>query len=336
MTDSASSLDVAFLMDATRRLHETIRVRVGDLLSRARVTGRPELASEPGEWEAGDLTYALDHEADAALTAYGEEVGKRYPVTLIAEGPGVRHYGEGAPGPPLRILVDPIDGTRSLMHDMRSAWALTGIAPDHGELTRLSDTVLAVQTELPTTSAGVYRVMWALKDEGAFVARHVVATGAEAERQPLLASPDERIDNGYLCFSRYLPVERPIVAAIEERFLTDVMDVHDLSPRLIYDDQYLCSAGQLALVTAGTYRMLADLRGWLSRTRGIENFTPTPYDLAASLIYREAGVPMLDEHFEPFDAPMDTETRLTIIAFANESLRRRLEPPLQAILETSG
>lgn len=323
-------------MDATRRLHETIRMRVGELLSRARVTGRRELAAEPGEWQAGDLTYALDQEAEAALDAYGEEIGARHPLTLIAEGPGVRHYGEGAPGPPLRILVDPVDGTRSLMHDMRSAWALTGIAPDHGELTRLSHIVLAVQTELPTTTAGVYRVMWASKGEGAFIARHAVAGGAEQERQPLLVSPDDRIDNGYLCFTRYLPVERPLVAALEERFLTAVTDAFDLSPRLIYDDQYLCSAGQLALVTAGSYRMLADLRGWLGRTRGIDNFTAKPYDLAAALIYREAGVPLLDETFAPLDAPLDTETRLTVIAFANESLRRLLEPHLRAIMKTGG
>jgi fructose-1,6-bisphosphatase/inositol monophosphatase family enzyme len=323
-------------MGATRRLHETIRARVGDLLSRARITGRPELAAEPGEWEAGDLSYALDKEADAALETYGQEIGARHPLTLIAEGPGVRQYGESARGAPLRILVDPVDGTRSLMHDMRSAWALTGIAPDHGELTRLSDIVLAVQTELPTTSAGFYKVMTAQKDEGAFVARHTVADGKELERQPLLASPDDRIDNGYLCFSRYLPVERPIIASIEERFLTRVLDAYELSPRLIYDDQYLCSAGQLALVTAGSYRMLADLRGWLSRSRGIDNFTAKPYDLAAALIYREAGVPLLGEDFEPLDAPLDTETKLTVIAFANEPLRRALQPHLQSVMETAG
>ena len=48
------------------------------------------------------------------------------------------------------VLLDPIDGTRGIMYDKRSAWALSGIAPQRGEATRLSDIVVAAMTELPT------------------------------------------------------------------------------------------------------------------------------------------------------------------------------------------
>jgi hypothetical protein len=78
--------------------------------------------------------------------------------------------------------------------------------------------------------------------------------------------------------------------------------------------------------------MLADLRGWLHRTRGLRNFTAKPYDLATLLIWHEAGVPVLDEHFAPLDAPLDTETKLSVIAFANEELRHKLEPHLRAAM----
>lgn len=342
-----SALDTTFLLAATRRMHEAIRQRTSALLERARLANQPDLASAPGPWGFGDLSYPLDEEAEDALEDFGQEVGARQPLVLIAEGPGMKRYGamegEGggsgaagaAPrgiGPAIRVLIDPVDGTRSLMHDMRSAWALTGIAPDRGEATRLSDCVLAVQTELPTTSAGIYHVLWAERGKGATIARHEVATGRELERRPLVATSVDRIDNGYLCFERFLPVERPLVADLESRFLARAIEAFDLSPRLLYDDQYLCSAGQLFLVATGRYRMLADLRGWLARTRGIDNFTSKPYDLSTLLIWNEAGVPVLDDELAPLDAPMDTETKLSVIAFANEELRRKLAPLLRAVM----
>ena len=32
-----------------------------------------------------------------------------------------------------RVIVDPIDGTRGLMYQKRSAWILTGVAPNRGK-----------------------------------------------------------------------------------------------------------------------------------------------------------------------------------------------------------
>jgi fructose-1,6-bisphosphatase/inositol monophosphatase family enzyme len=333
-------LDAAFLLSSVRTLHEDIRAASGELLERARREEAPELAARVGAQGAGDVGYAIDEAAEAALEAFGARLGARQPLTLVSEGPGVRRYAPDedadaapAPGAPLRAIIDPIDGTRSLMHDMRSAWALTGLARDRGAATRLSDVEVAVQTELPTTLAGAYRVLWAQRGAGAWIARHDARTGRELERRPLRARPETRIENGYLCFTRFLPVERPLVADLEARFLQRIIAAHGLQPRLLYDDQYLCTAGQLHLVTTGRYRMLADLRGWLHRTRGLQNFCSKPYDLATLLVYQEAGVPVLDERFQPLDAPLDTETRLSVIAFANEGLRAQLEPHLRAALE---
>ncbi len=329
------ALDPVFLLAETRRFHEAIRERVGRLLERARRAGRPDLADSPGAWGAGDLSYALDDVADEPLAAFAAALGARHPVTLVTEAPGEVCAGAGAAGPPLRGLIDPVDGTRSLMHDMRSAWALTALAPDKGPATRLSDALVAVQTELPTTTAGVYHVLSAVRGGGATLARHDVRSGAELERRALHAPEGLRLDNGYLCFTRFLAVERPLVAALEADFLARAIAAHRLDPRLLYDDQYLCSAGQLFLVGTGRYRMLADLRGWLHRTRGLDNFCAKPYDLAALLVWQEAGVPVLDEEFAPLDAPMDTESRLSVIAFANEELKALLLPHLLEAMDAA-
>ncbi len=336
MNDLAGHTDA--LLAATRELHEDIRRGVAERLAAARRAQDPTLADRPGDWGAGDISYALDEPAEAAVTDFVERLARRHPVTLVCEGPGlVAHAGPpGGDAPAVRAIVDPVDGTRSLMHDMRSAWALTGIAPDRGDATRLSDVEVAVQTELPTTSAGVYHVLTAVRGAGARIARHDVATGALLEERALVAPRALTLDNGYLAFTRYLAVERPVVAELERCFLDRALAAHGLDPRLVYDDQYLCSAGQLFLVTTGRYRMLADLRGWLRATRGIENFTAKPYDLAALLVYREAGVPVLDAEGRPLDAPLDTETALSVLAWPNETLREAFEPHLRAAMAELG
>lgn len=329
------ALDRAFLLDCTRTLHEEIRAAVGARLQAARAADRPSLANAPGVWGAGDLSYAIDDVAEEPLARFIAAVARRHRVTVVCEGPGIL-ASEGGPQPGVRVLIDPVDGTRSLMHDMRSAWALTGIAPDRGDDTRLSDVVVAVQTELPVTSAATYHVLTAARGAGALLARHDVRSSARIDARALHARQDVPLDNGYLCFTRYLPVERPLVAALEADFLQHAIAAHDLQPRLLYDDQYLCSAGQLFLVATGRYRMLADLRAWLAATTGVANFTAKPYDLAALLAYTEAGVPVLDAAGRPLDAPFDTSTPLDVVAFGNGRLRAAYEPHLRAAMDARG
>ena len=36
----------------------------------------------------------------------------------------------------VRIIMDPVDGTRGLMYDKRAAWSLAGAAPNKGPRTR--------------------------------------------------------------------------------------------------------------------------------------------------------------------------------------------------------
>ena len=73
-----------------------------------------------------------------------------------------------------RIIVDPIDGTRGLMYQKRSAWVLTGVAPNRGPATSLRDVVLAVQTEIPLVKQHLSDQLWALR---ARVRRHAASIG---------------------------------------------------------------------------------------------------------------------------------------------------------------
>lgn len=323
------------LMADVHALHDAMRRGVSERLWAAHRGGHGALASAPGEDGAGDLSYAIDEVAHAPLDGFVERVGRRLPVRLVAEGPGVLTAAPEAlkSKPGVAVLVDPIDGTRPLMHDMRSAWILTGLAPDRGAATRLTDIEAAVQTELPTTGAGSYRVLEARRGHGATESWRCVDTGELVSRRTLRAPDDVPLDNGYFAFTRFLPVERERVAALEQRFFERAVPDLRLEERLLYPDSLLCVAGQLHLLATGAYRMLADLRAWLGDRESLSNFTCKPYDLATALIFEEAGVPVLDARGEPLDAPFDTETRLDVVAYGNAALRAAFEPHLRAAMD---
>ena len=101
----------------------------------------------------GDTIFAIDIDADRVLIEHCErwaDAGESF--VLVGEGvepDGSHRFGSGPST--ARLIVDPIDGTRGLMFDKRSAWSLAAVAPDHGDATRLSDVVVAAMTELPTT-----------------------------------------------------------------------------------------------------------------------------------------------------------------------------------------
>jgi len=85
------------------------------------------------------------------VEVFEREVAPTTPLVLIAEGlEGGQVMAAPArfPKPGVwRIIVDPIDGTRGISYQKRSAWILTGVAPNRGPETNLQDIQLAVQTE---------------------------------------------------------------------------------------------------------------------------------------------------------------------------------------------
>src|SRR5262249_59611109 len=114
------------------------------------------------------------------------------------------------------VVVDPIDGTRGLMYQKRSAWVLTGVAAAGAgrrpEGATLADVELAVQTEIPLVKQHLCDVLWAVAGGGARGERLNRLTG---ERRPLPLGPSraQTIAQGYGGGSRLFPRARAPAAA---------------------------------------------------------------------------------------------------------------------------
>ncbi len=105
-------------------------------------TGTTDLTQIVKE-EEGDTIYAIDRVSeDLLISLLSREIAPTVPVILIAEGlpdgQVVLPKGTAAADARLRIIVDPIDGTRGLMYQKRSAWILTGVALNNGPETSLA------------------------------------------------------------------------------------------------------------------------------------------------------------------------------------------------------
>jgi hypothetical protein len=107
-----------------------------------------------------------------------------------------------------------------------------------------------------------------------------------------------------------------------------------------FEDQYICSGGQLYELMAGRDRFVADLRPLMEQLlaqRGLAlGICCHPYDVCTELIARELGVIVTDEAGRPLAAPLDVDSEITWIGYANPAIRQQIEPALQAALQRRG
>ncbi len=155
------------LLPFIRRLHERIRDAVLEACEHAAMEELARVARE----EEGDTIYAVDRISEDPLLEFLEqEMAPAAALVLIAEGlsGGQIVLPRGTPDSEAawRIIVDPIDGTRGLMYQKRSAWVLTGVAPNRGPQTSLLDIELAVQTEIPLLKQHLSDACWAVRGKG--------------------------------------------------------------------------------------------------------------------------------------------------------------------------
>src|SRR4051812_44098200 len=130
-------------------LHDRIRDSVVAACERQ---ATEELATVDTE-DATDTIYSIDRVSEEILIEGLEVIARDEPMVLVAEGlpdgSMTLPHGTRDADCKWRVLVDPIDGTREIMYQKRSAWILTGVAPNNGDATRVKDIMLAVQTEIP-------------------------------------------------------------------------------------------------------------------------------------------------------------------------------------------
>ncbi|MGH9886031.1 MAG: inositol monophosphatase, partial [bacterium] len=238
-----------------------------------------------------------------------------------------------------RVLVDPIDGTREIMYQKRSAWVLTGVAPNKGDATRVADIVLAVQTEIPVLKQQQSDQLWAVRGKGAQAERYDRASGT---RTPLALRPSraDSLGHGFASVSRFFPGVRDVLAAIDDEVIAEVLGPAVPGKAACFEDQYLSTGGQLYELMAGHDRFIADIRPLakpVHLTRGIPApLCCHPYDLAAVLIPQELGVVVTDALGDPIDAPFDVGSDVSWIGYANGAIRARVEPALQNALRRRG
>jgi fructose-1,6-bisphosphatase/inositol monophosphatase family enzyme len=336
------SSEIAQLLDPIRTLHDRIRDAVVEACERGHTDTLAHVAAD-GDDE-GDTIYAVDRVSEELLVHYFEtELATRWPIVLIAEGlPGgsvTLPRGAADADARWRITVDPIDGTRGLMYQKRSAWILTGIAPNLGSGTSLSDIELAVQTEIPLVKQHLCDAIWARRGTGARAERLNRLTG---ERRPLALRPSRAhsIAHGFAMIARFFPGARAELAAIDEEIVEAVLGPARAGKAQCFEDQYVSSGGQLYELMAGHDRFIADLRPLMQpllARRGLPlGICCHPYDLCTELIARELGVIVTDEHGDPLRAPLGIDANVAWVGYANPQIRAQIEPALHRALEARG
>lgn len=332
--------DVRELLEPLKRLHRLIRNRVVEECERSSVAHLSQVVAD----DEGDTIFAVDRVSEELLIEFIErEIASNVPVVMIAEGieggKVVLPRGADEVDAVWRILVDPIDGTRGLMYQKRSAWVLTGVAPNNDDATSLGDIELAIQTEIPLVKQHLSDVLWAVKGEGFSAERYNRISG---ETFPVHLSPSkaETISQGYATISRFFPGYRGELAEIDDEVVARALGAPKEGKAQCFEDQYISTGGQLYELIAGHDRFIADLRP-LMRGRSAAGYPELsicchPYDLATELIAREAGVIVTGADGDPLDAPMNVEADVAWIGYANRTISEHIEPHLTAILHERG
>ncbi len=322
---------------------EELRKRLcalGDHIRQSVLTARNEKSSEVlagvAAETAADTIYAIDKISEQAIGEWFDAHWPAHePVQVVMEGIEEEFCfprRTKVPDTKWKCLIDPIDGTRGIMYDKRSAWALGGIAPQRGDATMLSDIVAAAMTELPTTK------QWRSDQLSAVRGGGVVATATnvlDGSVSPLSLQPSTATDfrHGFSWMAKFFPEGRTLTAQIEERLWDEIVGLgRDASPT-VFDDQYISTGGAFYELIAGHDRMVGDLRPLVYAQLDLESsLVCHPYDVCAALLLEEAGV-VYEHPLGGFpDAPMDTISGMTWVAYANSTLAATARPVLQKVL----
>ena len=303
---------------------------------------------ETAKSTAADTIYRIDAHVEPIIEKYCREWGESTPLILIAEGIEDEKGVEGAKVFPqgtrpqdavIRLIIDPIDGTRGIMYDKRSAWSLAGVAPNKGPNTRLRDIEVAVMTELPTSKAGFADVLWATRGKGAEGVRESLGasrSGSTETSVPLRMSPSKAKDihHGFAMIADFFPGTKVLAGEMMEYLVQHLVGKADVTRATVFEDQYISTGGQFYEMIVGHDRFNADLRPIFYRLQNQpEGLCCHPYDCATLLIAEEAGVLITDALGNPLDGPLDCTTGLSWAAFANDDLRMAIEPLMAQFLQ---
>ncbi|MDB5171726.1 MAG: inositol monophosphatase [Phycisphaerales bacterium] len=294
---------------------------------------------------AADTIYQIDAVVEPLLEGFCRQWAKTTPLVLVAEGIEDERGREGAKVFPagateedalIRLIVDPIDGTRGIMYDKRPAWALAGVAPNNGPGTRLRDIEVSVMTELPTSKMGWADVLWAIKGRGAHGQR-VDLANLESVELPLQPSTATSIDHGFASVSNFFPGTKVLASELMEHIVRHLVGPADVRNAAVFDDQYISTGGQFYELIVGHDRFNADLRPlFYAMQNQPQGLCCHPYDCVGLLIAEEAGVIVTDGNGQPLDGPLDVTSGIAWVGYANRTLQEKIEPVLHEFFRGRG
>jgi len=292
---------------------------------------------------AADTIYHVDKiSEELILRWFAGHWPESWPVELVMEGTEERGSLTFPAGTPVertewKCLLDPIDGTRNLMYDKRSAWALAGMAPQQGPETSIAEIEIAAMTELPTSRHWRADQFSVVRGAGLIAEAADLRTG---ERTRFFPRPSSAADcrHGFASIVRFFPDGLGLLGALEEALWKKLYAEGTGRSPLVFQDQYLTTGGQLVEMIVGRDRFLADLRPLVFRKLGQEGgLCCHPYDLAALPVATEAGLLVEDPVTgEQLSAPMDTTTPVAWAAYANDAIAAEIRPVLGTLLEDFG
>jgi len=322
-------------LDQARKLLCALQDDLRDTLIAARTKGAKSFARIAAV-TAADTIYQVDKISEEAIFHWFERHWPRkWPVELVMEGVEDGDAVTFPRGTPVantifKCILDPIDGTRNLMYDKRSAWALAALAPQRGARTHLGDIVVAAMTELPTSKQWRGDQLSTVRGRGVVAAAVDLRTGRK-HRLPVQPSPARDFRHGFASLARFFPEGKALTAQIEEELWDELYGLGGPTA-LVFDDQYISTGGQLYELAIGHDRMLGDIRPLVFAKLGYRSpLVCHPYDICTALILQEAGGIVEAPDGKPLRALLDTTSPVAWMGYANPFLARTVRPVLRRL-----
>ena len=285
---------------------------------------------------AADTIYQVDKLSEDVLVAWlAENWPKSWPVELIMEGLETElTFPLGTPiqKTKWKLIIDPIDGTRGIMHDKRSAWAMAGLAPQRGARNHLGDIVVAAMTELPISKQWRSDQFSVVRGSGKLVATSTNVLTGRRTRLAVRPSSATSFHHSFSTVSKFFLPGKTWLAEFEENLWRELGELKPgAEPPPIFEDQYISCGGQIAEVLLGHDLMVIDVRPEAFRALGLRDsaLTSHPYDLCVELLVREAGAIIERPTGGRLRDPLDTTSAVSFVVYANASLARKVRPVIR-------
>jgi hypothetical protein len=292
------------------------------------------VASRVVEVSAVDSIFGIDRHVEPliveALQGWPEGL---LPVAVFSEG---LHQvplligGQPQDLPKYWLLIDPIDGTRGLMYDKRSAYFLAAAAPGTTRQPRLSDCIASVGVELPTSKAGWADMFVWSKGRSVRAMRADLSDSSIRSFDAIRPSTATDLSNSFGTVVAFFPQGKRRAAGLAE----EIAKVNSTfgGPIQIFEDQYICTGGQMVELMIGHDRFSADLRPLLYAKDSIKGLCCHPYDLALAPLVKAAGVILTGSDGMELDAPFALDINVSWCGYANEKIKELVEPVIQRAL----